>query len=671
MQHQKSKLVRETIEKKQTKKVILITLSLVTVLIAGLFFYVSQERINKEKDQAVLKKYLREGVLIYGADKSAPPLRFIDEDGTYKGVVVDYMNQLSLELGVEIKAVPYQWEGAQEALKNGETDFADMFINSERAKYFAFTEPIYNLRTVLAVRVGEEYTLADVENMVIATQKGDYANGYLAKNYPGAKLVLVEDVAEGLKLLTDKKVDAVIGDEPVVYYYIDKQKESSQFQMINTALYEKPVVLAIPKSKAEIVPIVNEAIKQINQKGLLEKIQQKWFGISTPLLKTTGNILWLKILTACIVVAVIWLLLMLHNNKNLKKLVKERTHELESSRNELQIIFDGIPEFIVVLSEEKKVTNANQGLLNYLGLKSENITAKSCEHIIHGFCESCENCIVNQCIEMNKEVKREVSYNGEIYEMIAYPLKAAEGTLVMFRNVTFDVIKRKQLLQSGKMMAVGQLAAGMAHEIRNPLGVIRTHSFLLRKNKELPVNALKSLQFIDDSVWRAGKIIDNVMNFWRESDDSVEPINLYDNIQNIIELQNEYINKKKIQVTVDCDKDIHIYSNGETLKHILINLTSNAVDAMQNAGTLDIKGYVRQKEVVIECHDSGTGIEEKDLEDIFNPFFTTKDPGKGTGLGLFIVYSEVEKLSGTIEVKSSLGKGTTFIIKIPVGRKEQ
>ncbi|WP_312651696.1 transporter substrate-binding domain-containing protein [Aminipila sp.] len=671
MQHQIFKSGSQTTEKWKRRRVGFISAVLACLLIAGFFVCMSQEQINKQKDQKILKKYLREGVFIYGADKSAPPLRFIDEDGTYKGVVVDYMNQLSLELGVEIKAVPYQWQGAQEALKNGDTDFADMFINSERAKYFAFTDPIYNLRTVLAVRVGEEYTLADVKNMVIATQKGDYAIGYLTKNYPEAKLVLVEDVAEGLKLLSEKKVDAVIGDEPVVYYYIEKQKEGSQFQMINTALYEKPVVLALPKSKAEIVPIVNEAIKQINRKGLLEKIQQKWFGISTPLLRTTGNILWLKILTACVVVVVIWLLLMLHNNKNLKKLVKERTHELESSRNELQIIFDGIPEFIVVLSGDKKVTNANQGLLSYLGLKSENINTKSCEYIIHGFCGECLNCIVDQCIEVNKEVKREVSYNGEIYEMIAYPLEAAEGTLVMFRNVTVDIIKRKQLLQSRKMIAVGQLAAGMAHEIRNPLGIIRTQSFLLQKNKELPANAQKSLEFIDESVRRTGKIIDNVMNFWRESDDSVEEVNLYENIQNILELQNEYIKKKRIQVAVDCDKAIHIYSNGETLKHILINLISNAVDAMERHGRIYIKGYIRQREVIIECQDSGAGIEEKDLENIFNPFFTTKDPGKGTGLGLFIVYSEVEKLSGTIEVKSSIGNGTTFIIRIPAGRKEQ
>ncbi|MBE6033552.1 MAG: transporter substrate-binding domain-containing protein [Clostridiales bacterium] len=655
--------------KENKKRIILIIFALIGCLIIGLFFYISQERVNKIKDQEVLKKYLRDGAFIYGADESAPPLRFIDDDGVYKGVVIDYMNQLSLELGVEIKTVPYQWEEAQDALKNGQTDFADMFINSQRAQYFVFTEPIYNLRTVLAVRVGEEYSLSDVRNMIIATQKGDYAVGYLKENYPEATLVYVEDVAEGLSLLTEKKVDAVIGDEPVVYYYIGKQKGNSQFEMINTALYEKPVVLAIPKAKAEIVPIVNKGIRQINQKGLLEKIQQKWFGISTPLLKNTKNILWLKFLIICILIAGIWLLLILNNNQKLKKLVKERTHELESSRNELQIIFDGIPEFIVVLSGEKRIINANQGLLHYLGLGSEGTNTKTCEQIICGFCHSCCNCIVDECIRLNKEVKREVACNGEIYEMVAYPLEAAEGTLVMLRNVTLDVIKRKQLLQSGKMLAVGQLAAGMAHEIRNPLGVIRTQSYLLQKNRELPVNALKSLGFIDESVQRAGKIIDNVMNFWRESDERVEKINLYENIQNILELQSEYIKKKKIDVSVNCCRDIYIYSNGETLKHILINLTSNAIDAIQEEGWLNIKGYTDKKQIVIECQDSGIGIDEKDLDNIFNPFFTTKEPGKGTGLGLFIVYSEVEKLSGSIEVKSMEGKGTTFIIKVPAGER--
>ena len=194
------------IERKENKKrIILIIFALIGCLIIGLFFYISQERVNKIKEQEVLKKYLRDGAFIYGADESAPPLRFIDDDGVYKGVVIDYMNQLSLELGVEIKTVPYQWEEAQDALKNGQTDFADMFINSQRAQYFVFTEPIYNLRTVLAVRVGEEYSLSDIRHMIIATQRGDYAIGYLKENYPEATLVYVEDVAEGLSLLTEKK----------------------------------------------------------------------------------------------------------------------------------------------------------------------------------------------------------------------------------------------------------------------------------------------------------------------------------------------------------------------------------------------------------------------------------------------------------------------------------
>lgn len=647
-------------------------LLLIIVLIWGLFFYVSQEEIKKQKNQKLLQKYSRDGILIYGADKSAPPLRFIDEDGVYKGVVVDYINQLSLELGIEIKTVPYQWENALEALKNEETDFADMFTSNKRSKYYVFTKAIYNLRTVLAVRVGEEYTLADVNNMTIATQKGDYANEYLKEYYPKAELVFVSNVEEGLQLLTEKRVDAVIGDEPVVYYYIGKQKGTSKFEMINTALYEKPVVLALPKSKAELVPIVNEAIHQIHQKGNLEKIQQKWFGISTPLVENTRNLLWLKAFIGIIIVACIGLMLMLYNNKRLKILVKEKTYELESSRNELQIIFDGIPEFIIVLSKDRNVTNANQGLLNYLDLKNEEINTKNCIQIIKEFCGNCENCIVKECIQTNKQIKREVSYKGEFYEMIAYPLEEnTGGTLLMFRNVTVDLIKRKQLLQSRKMIAVGQLAAGMAHEIRNPLGVIRTHSFLIQKNKEIAVNFKKSLEFIDESVQRIGKIIDNVMNFWRESDYSLEQVNLYENIENILALQNDYIKKKKINVSVDCQKDLYIYSNVETLKHILINLTLNAVDAIEEEGWINIEGYLDKEQVVIECKDSGVGIEEKNLDNIFNPFFTTKEPGKGTGLGLFIVYSEVEKLSGDIEVKSSLGIGTNVIIRMPIIRKDK
>lgn len=121
--------------------------------------------------------------IIYAANENAPPLRFVDsKDNQYKGVVVDYINQLSLELGVDIQTVPMKWDKALESLRIGKTHICDMFINDERSEAYLFTDPIYNLRTVLLSRIDENLEFNQINNMTIATEKGDYANNYLIKN---------------------------------------------------------------------------------------------------------------------------------------------------------------------------------------------------------------------------------------------------------------------------------------------------------------------------------------------------------------------------------------------------------------------------------------------------------------------------------------------------------
>ena len=114
---------------------------------------------QQERNAELLKQLVPDGRLVYGADDSAPPVRFVDEDGVYKGVVVDYMNLLSLELGIEIQAVPYEWEEGLEALKKGETDLCDMFASEERSKDYVFTDSIYTLRVVVAVRQARTISL--------------------------------------------------------------------------------------------------------------------------------------------------------------------------------------------------------------------------------------------------------------------------------------------------------------------------------------------------------------------------------------------------------------------------------------------------------------------------------------------------------------------------------
>lgn len=645
------------------------TAALLLVVVAaalGAAGYQLHDHVSTAETQKLLEEYSRGGVLIYGAHESAPPLRFVDTDGVYKGVVVDYMNQLSLELGVEIDVVPYPWDEAQEALKRGETDLCDMFINETRKKSYVFTEPIYNLRAVLAVAENSDYEFGDINRMTIATERGDYANSYLQENYPGATLVYVKDVREGVELLSTGAADAVIGDEPVVYYYMNQMDDGFRFRVINTALYEEPVVLGVPKAKAELVPVLNKAIARINRSGMLEKIQQKWFGLSIPLLEDSRSQNAAKWLTAVLLIVITLIVAVQLNNRALKRQVRERTAVLERSQNELQLIFDGILEYIVVLNRDKEIVRANQGLLDFLQLKPEDVTGRECRTLLSGFCGDCDTCIMDECMSAAGVIKRETNYKSEVYEIAAYPLDGIEdGGLVALRNITMDQIRKKQLLQSSKMMAVGQLAAGMAHEMRNPLGIIRTQSYLLRNSAGLDENAKKSLGFIDENVKRAGRIIDNVMNFWRGGSGREEVLNVRESMKSIEALQYEELRKKNVRVGLECDERLTLRCDPEAMKHILLNLLSNAADAVEPGGSIRLSAGWDGERLTLICEDDGCGIQPENMESLFNPFFTTKPPGKGTGLGMFIVYSEVEKLGGSIEVESEPGRGTRFTISIP------
>jgi polar amino acid transport system substrate-binding protein len=219
------------------------------------------------------------------------------------------------------------------------------------------------------------------------------------------------------------------------------------------------------------------------------------------------------------------------------------------------------------------------------------------------------------------------------------------------------------------MVAVGQLAAGMAHEIRNPLGIIRTQSYLIRINEKIDDSINKSVDYIDTAVNRASKIIDNILSFSRLSGNDRKLIDINKLVLKLIEMHNDIIKKKNIEVKTDSNIKEELLLNSESLEHIFLNLLSNSIDAIDKGGLINITTNIENNSIVIVCKDTGSGIKDDDMNNIYNPFFTTKELGKGTGLGLFIVYSEVEKLNGKIDVKSKFGQGTTFTIILPLEGK--
>ncbi len=618
----------------------------------------------------------KHNTIIYGADQNSPPLRYVDsETNQYKGISVDLIQALSIELGVEIKFKPLVFKDALASVDRGQIDICDIFPSYERGKKYLFSDSIYNIRAIILVPSGNASikSYADLKNKNVAVIEGDYAIEYLNTNVPGVNFKVTNDMEHAIKLLMAGKVDCVVGDEPVVSYFIDALKYKDKAYILDTPLFEKGVVLAIPKSEQKLLSIINKGVLSIKKKKVAEKIQQKWFGISTPISKDViSNKILINIgLGASIFILIFYILY--YWNERLKAEVRRQTEALFISRNDLETIFDGVTYFMVVIDRNYSIVNANKAFCNYTEVSKNRVIGMKCLDFPEILSNQCTQCLIKETFMYGNERKGEMKWADKIFEIDTFPLgdknKKIITALLAIKDITEFKINEKRLLQADKMAAVGQLAAGVAHEIRNPLGLIRNYAYVLKSQLKAENEKIaKSINVIESSVDRASNIINNLLNFSRISGEIEEEIEMKEFVQNILNLEGKIMEKQNIKAVLKCEEKIICCINQESLKHILINLISNAIDAMQQGGILKIQCDKEEDKIHFFIIDTGVGIKKEDLDNIFHPFFTTKAPGKGTGLGLYIAYNEVEKFGGEIKVVSEVNKGTTFKLILPLGR---
>ena len=223
------------------------------------------------------------------------------------------------------------------------------------------------------------------------------------------------------------------------------------------------------------------------------------------------------------------------------------------------------------------------------------------------------------------------------------------------------------------MIAVGELSAGLAHEIRNPLGLIKSYIYVIRKKLSDSVG-LHAVQVIDDSVDRINNLIENLLGFSRLSREKTEVVNVEELIWSMVMLEHKRMEKSGIDIHVDMDLPAgsELPVNGDVLKLTIVNLFNNSIDALADIPRekKEIRIGVREREerLMIDFADNGSGISRENLEAVFNPFFTTKETG--TGLGLYILNSEIQGIHGTITAESTEGEGTCFHVTLPIEREE-
>lgn len=238
--------------------------------------------------------------------------------------------------------------------------------------------------------------------------------------------------------------------------------------------------------------------------------------------------------------------------------------------------------------------------------------------------------------------------------------------------------RQRQLIEAEKLSALGQLAGGVAHEINNPMTSILGYSQLSITQLSEDASAgkvkecLEFLKIIESEAHRCQSIVQGLLQFGRRQKEEMAPTNVNQVIDAALMIAKFHIKKSGVEIVKDLDGKVpEVPADKNQLQQVFLNLIINARDAMEDKGRLEISSRLEEEWIVLRFKDNGCGIPKDKMEEIFKPLYTTKEEGKGTGLGLSITQDIIDRHHGSIEVDSTIGKGTTFTIKLPAAQEQK
>jgi two-component system, NtrC family, sensor kinase len=368
--------------------------------------------------------------------------------------------------------------------------------------------------------------------------------------------------------------------------------------------------------------------------------------------------------------------------------IRLRQQDLLESRNTLQALIDGIIHPIYTINDDWQIVAVNKSKADALNSRHETPEHEAAS--LNGRCyelffqrnKPCDHCLVAHTLADKKPQQWSVSWAGpdhlpREWEINAYPIPGRQASaaraVIIWQDRTEERRLENSLMQAGKLAAIGQLAAGVAHEINNPLTAINANAQMLKMFIPPDDENYESVDLIARAGDRAAKVVRGLLDFARQEQYAFTlASNINQSIQEALSLVNYQLQTANIEIICHMADDLPpIEASWEHLKSVWLNLLVNARDAVQ------LRPDERQIEIVtrsdpdsqhvqILFRDNGQGMNKAEAAHIFEPFYTTKDPGKGTGLGLATCHRIIEQHQGEITVVSEPDEGTTFVIHLPV-----
>ncbi|MGO4886458.1 ATP-binding protein [Anaerobacillus sp. MEB173] len=350
-------------------------------------------------------------------------------------------------------------------------------------------------------------------------------------------------------------------------------------------------------------------------------------------------------------------------------------------KKEWEETFRAVEDMLVFIDMSHTILRFNDSVSSFFGLAANHLYGKNYEYLFRDAIKTEEICPVEESFRTKKRAYSQMHFKSKcICDVYTYPVfndqNEMYGVILYIKDVTEKLHTEAQLIQSGKHAALGEMAAGVAHELNSPLTAILGNSQLLLREVEKTDPSYKLLEDIRNCGDRCKNIIRNLLTFSRQDEYLPQECLVNDGVEQVLSLIGYQIERQNITISACLDENIPVIeANLQQIEQIIINFLLNAKDSFDgcsneknNKITIEtgLTSVDERAMVYLSVTDTGAGIKDEDLSEIYRPFYTTKQQGKGTGLGLSVSLGIAKMHGGMIDVRSQLGHGSTFTLLLPV-----
>ncbi|BHH83174.1 transporter substrate-binding domain-containing protein [Desulforhopalus sp. 52FAK] len=677
------------------KLVIVLILSIFVVPITSDFAYSSSVELTHEEQQWLSQhKTIR-----VSGPQAFPPFQFFNEDSEYVGMASDYLQFIAGQLSISIEYLPKTpWGAILELIRNKKIDVLScVAFTKERSEYLLYSNPYITFPLVIVSRKDspEIKILQDIEGMRVALKKKISTEAILEKSAIPFTPHYISTPQDALKAVSFGQADVAIENLAAASYIIDQQGYTNLKITASTHFEEYALFIAIRKDWPVFQSIINKTLATITDQQHRE-IRQRWVSVRYD--QGITFVVILKWIAVSLIVFIIVIGAIFLWNRRLVKEIKEREKielRLRESERKISTLIDNLPGMVYRCRNQhnRPMDFISDGCLDVTGYQPLEISQDA--PICYGdliFPDDQQSVVdaVQEGIKNKRHFKIEyriITKSGDIKWVwerggSVSDIETSDSYLEGFiADITQQKNIAKQLQQSQKMEAIGALAGGVAHEFNNMLAIIIGNNELIMEELPPLSVAKESTEEIRIAVLRARDIVKQLLTFSRleETEDKILDFGIV--VQDSMKLVRSSIPANiKIEQKFSA-KTCSFKGNDTQINQLLINLCNNAADALPDQGgviTVELSNEIitqAQSEhllnlktgryVKLTVRDNGVGMSDEVLSRVFEPFYTTKDVGKGTGIGMAVVHGIVERHGGIIIADSKLNQGSTFTMFFP------